>query len=162
MNINNLYDFFFQHLKKVFYPEEWIKLDWNFSKTEIFTMLLVERHGEIIMSQIAEHIHLPMSTASGLVERLVKNGYLKRERSESDRRIVVIKLTDKGKALVAELKDMIFHYIEKIGESLTKEEVEVLGKVFTKAIEVINDINKEKDHSDDGKESNSIKKIEIE
>ena len=35
-------------------------------------MLFVDRYEEIIMSRIAEYINVPMSTATGIVERLVK------------------------------------------------------------------------------------------
>lgn len=161
MDINSLYNLFFENIKKLFYPEEWIKLDLSFSKSEIFTMLLVDRHGEIIMSQIAEEIHIPMSTATGMVERLVKLGYLSRERSEQDRRIVVIKLTDKGTALMNQLKEMISQYLHRISESLTKEEIDLLSKIFMKVIHIINDVGEEQKISEI-KEEGKIKKIEIE
>jgi DNA-binding PadR family transcriptional regulator len=43
-----------------------------------------------------------------LVQRLVKKGYLIRERSDSDRKIVVIRLTDSGEGIMYEFKNMIF------------------------------------------------------
>ncbi|SNS40563.1 transcriptional regulator, MarR family [Anaerovirgula multivorans] len=162
MDVNSLYDLFFENIKKLFYPEEWIKLDLSFSKSEIFTMLLVDKHGEIIMSQIAEDIHIPMSTATGMVERLVKLDYLSRERSELDRRIVVIKLTDKGKALINQLKEMVSHYIHRISESLTKEEIDLLSKIFMKVIHIINDVGEEQKHAENQEKKDKIKKIEIE
>lgn len=112
------------------------------------------------MSQIAEHINLPMSTTSGMVERLVKGGFLKRERSEEDRRIVVIALTEQGKGLVSKLKRIIHNYINKITEELT-EEVQLLYKIFIKTMNIIN--NMHNDETIGGKEnSGKIKKIEIE
>lgn len=157
-----MYDLFFQNIKKLFYPEEWIKLDLSFSKSELFTMLLVDKQGEVIMSQIAEDIHIPMSTATGMVERLVKLGYLMRERSELDRRIVVIKLTDEGKTLINGLKEMVSQYVHRINESLTKEEISLLSKIFTKVIDIINDVGEEQQASESEAENNKIKKIEIE
>ncbi|WP_243098258.1 MarR family winged helix-turn-helix transcriptional regulator [Serpentinicella alkaliphila] len=137
-----------------------MEFDSNFSKSELLTLLLVERYGQIIMSQIAEHINLPMSTTSGMVERLVKGGFLKRERSEEDRRIVVIALTEQGKGLVSKLKRIIHNYINKITEELT-EEVQLLYKIFIKTMNIIN--NMHNDETIGGKEnSGKIKKIEIE
>ncbi|MFZ5986197.1 MAG: MarR family winged helix-turn-helix transcriptional regulator [Bacillota bacterium] len=160
MNHNELLDFFIDNLKKFFYPEEWINLDLSFSKSELFTMLLIEKHGEIIMSQIADYTGVPMSTATGVVDRLVKHGYLIRERSESDRRIVVIKLTAKGKGLVDELKSTAMNYIKLIYDSLTDEERLLLGKIFTKVMRVFNEKNLH--DGEEEEEANKVKKIEIE
>ena len=162
MNSDTIFDLFFDNIKKLFYPEDWLEFDANFSKSELFTMLLVDRHGEMIMSQIADHINLPMSTASGMVDRLVKTGYLKRERSELDRRIVLIKLTEQGKDLINKLKEMILYYIGKINESLTSEEIQLLSKIIGKIINVINDLGQEKSLSESQEEVNKIKKIQIE
>lgn len=52
------------------------------------------------MSDLAERLDLPLSTATNRVERLVRNGILRRERSELDRRIVEISLSDHGRELV--------------------------------------------------------------
>ncbi|MCX7922853.1 MAG: MarR family transcriptional regulator [Clostridia bacterium] len=154
-----LTDLFFDNIKKLFYPEEWITLDLTLSKSEIFTMLLTDRHGEVIMSQLAEHIGVPMSTATGVVERLVKAGYIKRERSESDRRIVVIKLTDNGQELVDKLKSNIYEYLQLIYDALTEEERQLLGKIFFKVFDILNERMIGKTNESD--EKKQIRKIEI-
>ena len=135
--IENIWDLVFDNLKKLLYPQEWISLDLEFSKSELFTMLFVEKQGEIIMSNIADYINVSMSTANGIVERLVKNGYLARERSDSDRRIVVIRLTDNGKKLIDELKSTIFEYIRLIYDALDEEERNLIFKIFTKITAIL-------------------------
>lgn len=134
----NIMDLVFDSFKKILYPQEWINLDLEFSKSEIFTMLLVDKHGEIIMSQIADYINVSMSTANGVVERLVKSGYLTRDRSDIDRRIVLIRLTDKGKKLVEQLKSTIFQYVQLIYESLDDEERKLIFKIFNKVVDILN------------------------
>lgn len=135
---NKLLNFFLDNLRKVFYPEEWIHLDLELSKTELLTLLVVERHGEVIMSQIAEYIKIPLSTSTGLVNRLVRNGYLKRERSESDRRIVAIQLTDQGKSIVLDFQATISHYLEQVESVLTEEDRLVIYNVFLKVVDALN------------------------
>ncbi|MEL7567418.1 MAG: MarR family transcriptional regulator [Dehalobacterium sp.] len=159
MEYDEMLDLIFNNLKSLFYPEEWLDLDLSFSKSELFAMLLVDRYGEIIMSQVADFINVPMSTATGIAERLVKKGYLKRERSESDRRIVVVKLTEKGKDLISELKNTASEYLRLINESLTAEERQVLMKVFLKIVQIV-----EKKHTVGESEDiaqNQIKHIKI-
>ena len=156
---NGLLKLVLDNLRKIFYPEEWIGIDLSLSKSEIFTLLLVEQNGEIIMSHIADYVNVPMSTATGIVDRLVKGDYLKRERSESDRRVVVIRLSDKGKKLIEELKEIIFKYISRVNEALTDEERQVIFKLFTKVMNVLN-IDDEDNTSETAKEK--VKRIEIE
>ena len=52
--------------------------------------------GDTIMRDIANYLDVPFSTATGIVEKLVQKGYLRRYNSEDDRRIVLVGLTKKG------------------------------------------------------------------
>ncbi|WP_010681262.1 MarR family transcriptional regulator [Acetivibrio cellulolyticus] len=151
---------FIDNFKKLFSPEDWLDFDLSFSKSELFVLLLVDNRGEVIMSQVAEFINTPMSTATGIVDRLVKNKYLARERSDNDRRIVVIKLTDNGKSIVNKLKETISRYIKIVDDSLTDEERTVLIKAVMKVFDVLNKRNTPL--KTEGTESNKIKKIDIE
>jgi DNA-binding MarR family transcriptional regulator len=155
----DIYDLFFNKLKKLLYPEEWISLDLDFSKSELFTMLLVDRNGEIIMSKIADYVNVSMSTANGIVERLIKKGLLSRDRSDSDRRIVVIRLTEEGKNLVNELKKVVLEYIGLIFEALDDEERKLIFKIFNKITDII-DSKAKKSTGDDP--ANTLRKIDIE
>lgn len=130
-------DLVLDNLRKVFYPEEWIQLDLTVSKTELLAMLIVDRYGEVIMSQISDYINSPLSTTTGLVNRLVKNGYLQRERSDEDRRIVAIQLTEQGKCLITEVKESIGTYLERINAVLSSEERQLLFKIFMKVIDAL-------------------------
>lgn len=160
MEYNELFDTLFDSLRKLLYPEEWISIDLAVSKTELLTLLQVDRNGEIIMSQIADYINIPMSTATGLVERLVKKGYLERARSESDRRIVTIRLTDDGKKLAGEMKQTINSYIKLIYDALTEEERELLFGIFTKISRILSKKSEDRDTAKEG--SAPLKRIEIE
>ncbi len=155
-----LMTFFINNFKKLFSPEDWIGLDLSFSKSELFVLLLVENRGEVIMSQVAEFTNTPMSTATGIVDRLVKNKYLERERSENDRRIVVIRLTESGKSIVNKLKEIVTSYIKVIDASLTDEERTVLIKVIMKVFDVLN--KRDTLQNNEVTERSKIKKIDIE
>lgn len=158
MKESPLLNFLIDNLQKVLYPEDWIKIDLSLSKTELLTLLIVDRHGEIIMSQIADYIRVPLSTATGVVDRLVKNGYLKRERSESDRRIVVIQMNDKGTEILKEFKGSLSNYIDRIDQSLTDEERRLLLNLFLKITKVLGPDPVERENI----EKPSVKKISIE
>lgn len=48
------------------------------------------------LSELAKKVNLGASTVNGIVDRLEEKGYLKRTRSETDRRRVVLSITSQG------------------------------------------------------------------
>ncbi|MCG8484185.1 MAG: MarR family transcriptional regulator [Clostridia bacterium] len=158
-NLGNIMDLVLDNIKKLFFPEDWIDIDMEFSKTELLVLLLVHRKGELTMSSLADGINSPMSTASGVADRLVKTGYLARDKCDSDRRLVVVKLTQKGSFLVDRLKELIFEYVNLINESLTGEERDLLVKILFKVMKVLERGVDSKDTKEHLKEK--IEKIDI-
>jgi len=154
-----LYDFLVDNLKTFFFPEDWLELDLNFSKTELMALMVVDRYGEVSMSQICDALNIPMSTSTGIVDRMVKKGFLHRERSDTDRRVVVVGMTERGREVFRYFKDMLTGYLVQIESVLTDEEKQLLYRIFTKIIAVINS-EKEPEHG--GEEAAPVNKIDIE
>ncbi|MCQ1529037.1 MarR family winged helix-turn-helix transcriptional regulator [Lutispora saccharofermentans] len=158
-DLEDIVDLLIENLKKLFFPEEWIELDLKFSKFEIFAMLLLYKSSEVTMTELVEYINVPMSTATGIVDRLVKKGYIARERSEADRRIVVLKLTEEGSNLVKNLKDLICKYLNMILQDLTEEEKQSMAHI---AMKIMNKLQRGLSFNDSAEQKNDIKKISIE
>lgn len=159
-DLDNIIDIFIDNLKKLFFPEEWIELDMKLSKTEIFSILYLDKRKEITMTELVEYINVPMSTATGIVDRLVRKGYIARERSETDRRIVVLRLTDEGLRLIQNLKDLIYKYLDMILTDLTDEEKQFLARIALKIVHNLgNQLEPKKPETQD---KNQMKKIHIE
>jgi len=59
----------------------------------------LNHHGPALMSELAEAMDIPLSTATNLANRLVEKKQVVRQRSEDDRRIVRVHLTPAGKRL---------------------------------------------------------------
>jgi DNA-binding MarR family transcriptional regulator len=59
----------------------------------------------IMMSSLAESLGVPLSTATHTVDRLVAKGLVVRKRSESDRRVVEVEMSDYGRKLQAEFRE---------------------------------------------------------
>lgn len=159
-DLDNIMDLIIDNLKKLFFPEEWIELDMKFSKTEIFSILYLDKRKEVTITELVEYINVPMSTATGIVDRLVRKGYIARERSDTDRRIVVLRLTEEGFKLIKNLKDMIYKYLDMILTGLTDEEKQFLGRIALKIVNNLENHLEPKDHEMQNKEQ--VKKIDIE
>ena len=69
----------------------------DLSITEIHTIDAIGLYGSKTMSEVAFELEITMGTLTIAVDKLIKKGYLERSRSESDRRIVNVSLTKRGK-----------------------------------------------------------------
>ena len=157
---DDFFDLIYSNLKGLVFPEEWLKLDIELSKQELFVITIIEKYGEITMSQLSDQMNFPMSTATGIIDRLVKKEYIIRGKSETDRRIVTISLTDKGKALMHYIRTSISQYIEKAYDALDEEERKYFFRIIMKITDALKKI--EVDKTKDELEQKTIKKIEIE
>ena len=68
-------------------------------------LVLWERDG-LTVTEIGERLMLDNGTLSPLLKKLEQAGYLERQRSREDERVVAISLTEAGKALQEKAKDV--------------------------------------------------------
>ncbi len=71
----------------------------NLSLQETKAIGFLGQHGECIMREIADYLRVAVSTVTGLVDKLEDKKFVKRERSDEDRRIIKIALTPKGQEI---------------------------------------------------------------
>ncbi len=78
------------------------------------------------MSVIAHRMSVTVSTLTTNMNGLEKKGYIRRERSLEDKRVVYVLLTEKGKKAFYHHRDFHKKMIRAIVKDLTEEEMEVL------------------------------------
>jgi DNA-binding MarR family transcriptional regulator len=61
------------------------------------TIMWVGVRHDLTMSRLAAHLHTSTATCTGVVDRLERDGYVERVRSNTDRRVVMLRLTDRGR-----------------------------------------------------------------
>lgn len=69
----------------------------SFSKSEAALLAFLAEQGPATMSEVSSAVGLALSSATGLVDRLVERRLVERSRPESDRRTVRVVLTARGK-----------------------------------------------------------------
>lgn len=142
------YDMIFDNLRKFAFPEDWLLLDTALAKQDLMSLLMIERLGECTMSQLAEEMSFPLSTTTGIVDRLVKKGYVHRFRSESDRRIVLIDLTQQGEQFACETKDKLIQLIERLFKSFTEDEKALVFSLFDKVSKVFRELGQDSEETE--------------
>ena len=69
------------------------------SQFDLLSALFEE--GAIPLNRLSERLCCACSNVTGLVDRLERDGLVRRERSLEDRRVILLSLTDKGRELLA-------------------------------------------------------------
>ena len=83
------------------------------------------------MSTIARTLSVTVGTLTIAMNSLVKKGYVIRQRGQTDRRVVYISLSEKGKAAYQHHARFHQEMIQSIVEQLTEGELAVLTKALT-------------------------------
>ena len=67
---------------------------------QLWALKTIYQRGSLSLGELGKGMYLHPSTVSGVVDRLEKKGFVLRDRTEKDRRVVKVCLTPKGKMLV--------------------------------------------------------------
>ena len=94
----------------------------NVSFPQFFLLGALCRGEALTMSQIAARMRHTTAAATGLVDRLEKIGYVERSHSTTDRRKVIVRITDLGTALVARIKEDMIINLNEAMQHLTAAE----------------------------------------
>lgn len=103
---------------------------------------ILMHHGEMKISDLSQKMGLTNSTVSGIIDRLEKQGMVKRVRSSDDRRVVYVKIADDFKKNAKEVFSDIDKKFETMMNKATDEEHEAIVKglnTLKKLIESMDD-----------------------
>lgn len=70
------------------------------SMIQFNTLMRLHYRGQCALSEVGAELDITPAATSQMVDKLVQNGYLTRAEDPADRRVKVLTLTDKGRALV--------------------------------------------------------------
>ena len=76
----------------------------SISMTHLLLMTLLETHGSLPMSRVAELLGCGLPAATGIVSRMEERGLVERQHDNEDRRVVTISLSDEGAGEIRELQ----------------------------------------------------------
>ena len=97
----------------------------DLSIREIHTISAVGLYGSKIMSELAVALKVTMGTVTTMVNKLIRKGYMERNRSEVDRRIVHV-LTVRGKLAYRVHEKFHLDMVNMTLSGFTNEEKEIL------------------------------------
>lgn len=94
------------------------------NRSQFNALLFIAEGRDVTMGAIAKELRVTMGAGTNLIDKLVANSIVSRHRTERDRRIVTVRLTDEGKRRLDEcsgkLLDYWAVYLEKIEPDVRK------------------------------------------
>jgi len=96
----------------------------NISKGRFHVLMQLKRYQDrpLSPSELADKAGVTRATMTGLLDGLERDGFLKREQREQDRRGVVVRLTEKGTLFMEEMLPDHFRRIAKLMDGLSVQE----------------------------------------
>ena len=91
------------------------------SGAQVWMLASIAEEPDITVSRLSQTLSVHISTASNLLDKLARAGLVERLRGEEDRRVVRLRLTDAGRAIVERapkpLTGLVFDALEKMPEA---------------------------------------------
>lgn len=100
------------------------------SHGEIIGALIVR--GALQMKEIADIIDKDKSTITALINKLIRLGYVEKRKDESDNRVSMVSLTEKGRALTAPFLAISEKLTTKAYGNISDQEREILVILLNK------------------------------
>lgn len=90
-------------------------------------IFMVKHHGSMKISELSQVMGLSNSTVSGIVDRLEDQGWIKRERSEDDRRVVHVSIAKEMQEKMEAHESIMQQLMSEVLEKATKDELATIG-----------------------------------
>ncbi len=109
----------------------------NLTGPQLWVVKLLKETSPMKVSDLARRMYLHPATMVGLLDRLEVKGLLKRTRSEDDRRVVYINLTEQGRELEVNSPEVVQNLLAKGLEGLAGQELSVISESLGQIVHLL-------------------------
>jgi|SRR5690606_34412448 len=106
--------------------------DFDITTPQFLALVVLKDRPGITMGELCERLYLACSTATDLIDRMEKNGYLERNRDPDDRRVIRLSITEKGQNIIDQVINARRRYVDSILKQLTQKEIDQLAQALEK------------------------------
>jgi DNA-binding MarR family transcriptional regulator len=111
---------------------EWNKrMEDGMSISQFRTLLVLSEKGPQKTAELADKICLTPGAITTLADKLIAKGLIERERSEEDRRIVYLRITEQGQSVLETLLEKQRETIAQLFRNLSDEDIDHLQRIFS-------------------------------
>jgi DNA-binding MarR family transcriptional regulator len=107
---------------------------------QLTVVKMLEGVGDLSLSDLSDRIRAQNSTVTGIIDRMEREGLVVRARSTEDRRVVKIKLTEKGSRIARDIPVEPMEIFRAALASLSGSEMRELTRILTKLAKRVHQI----------------------
>jgi DNA-binding MarR family transcriptional regulator len=93
---------------------------------------LSQQDHPLTMTEVAQRMRHTTAAATGLVDRLERLGYARRQVAETDRRKILVFITEKGLALVSQVREDMIGNLKRLMGHLEPDEQRAWVRIYEK------------------------------
>jgi len=97
---------------------------------QLAVVKMLEPMAKLSLSELSSLIRARNSTVTGIIDRMEREGLVLRKRSRSDRRVINIQLTDKGRELAASIPVEPVQIFRRVLSELSPRDTAELGRIL--------------------------------
>ncbi|CAM3824208.1 MarR family transcriptional regulator [Alicyclobacillus pomorum] len=113
-----------------------VEKGYGLTATQMFILRYLDKRGTAKASDISKACGLSPGAVTQICDELETLGLVARNRSQDDRRVVIINLTDLGVAKLEEIRQHVTDRLVNIVDKVPPHEMEQFMRVFRKIIEL--------------------------
>jgi MarR family transcriptional regulator, organic hydroperoxide resistance regulator len=98
--------------------------------SQLLVLKMLEPKGQVSLSELSDRIRAKNSTVTGIIDRMERDGFVARRRSEEDRRVVFIELTGRGRKLAEDAKIDPMHLFRALLEDMPQKDAVELERIM--------------------------------
>ncbi|WP_152396715.1 MarR family transcriptional regulator [Paenibacillus guangzhouensis] len=133
-NLIEMENEFRKFMRKV--QSEWARnVNSELSRTQFLVLDKLYVEGPMKGSDIADAIYITAGAVTGCSDKLILGGYAERMRDERDRRVVYLKITEKGIKTLQEIAKRRQELMNDLFGNVSDEDVKRLTSIFKQVIE---------------------------
>ncbi|WP_432663670.1 MarR family transcriptional regulator [Wukongibacter baidiensis] len=98
---------------------------------------VINKKGKPTLGEIAAELEYAKPSVTTMVNKLIKQGFVRKVQSDEDKRVFYVELTDLGKALVEVQLSVYREFANDLEKILEEDEVERLSVLLNKGLNAI-------------------------
>jgi DNA-binding MarR family transcriptional regulator len=107
-------------------PDAWMEL--SLTVAQLKSLFFISNEGSTNVGKLAAVLNVTPANVTGIVDRMVEHGLVSRAENPEDRRMQLLKVTDKGQALITDLRERQIGRLSEILNYLGPEEITTVAQ----------------------------------
>ena len=100
---------------------------------------VIKDKGRPALGEIAQELNFSKPSVTTMVNKLIKQGFVKKVRSEQDKRVFYVELTDLGRELIEIRLNIFLEFAESLEQVLAGEEAIRLAALLKKGLKALSE-----------------------